>query len=424
MLAVLVVQFAATLRAPIGAVHLAPRIWLVRDLLSQAVTEGLRRDVLSALHHPCPRQEHAWPRKQCTKIQMSPNLLSRLVAVWPELDLSSLSTIAASVDFPSDADDRSMRHHHHIDVFPERDASAKGPDATAVLYLSEAAHTHPASLAARTEFPRVGVAVSPKAGSLLAWTNVLDDGTADEDAEHGVGAYAGKDLPPRVALHIPMSFHAAAYNHSGDATAATAHAEHVGCSGPPYHVRRSWESLWRWRRLVKGLRHHVGHILMAKLRAVGLLSGKLIALQQRAAERVYAPGGAGFEIARIDFESLAGHEEQPPTTPQIATAPGALVAGDDADGTDSDAGEGEGAHSGASSSSAVASATAVAAAAALLERRRRKAAMIEQIERVEREAAARAAAQQGKRSPATLDERLEQFEWRRMYRMMMEDDWW
>ena len=69
-----------------------------------------------------------------------------------------------------------MRHHHHTDVFPERAAGAKGPDATAVLYLSEAAASHPAELAAPTVFPRAGVSVVPKAGALLAWANVHDDG--------------------------------------------------------------------------------------------------------------------------------------------------------------------------------------------------------------------------------------------------------
>ena len=187
--------------------------------------------------------------------------------------------IAASIDFASaDTDDLAMRHHHHRDVFPERAPGMKGPDATAVLYLSQAPDGYPTRLSAPTIFPRVGVTVTPRAGSLLAWANVREDGAADENAEHGVGPYtdAGVDLPPRVALHIPISFGvgggsiAASVDNGASDVLAHAHAEHVGCSGPPPFVSHHWGALFRWRTLTKRLRHHVGHTLMMKLRAAGL----------------------------------------------------------------------------------------------------------------------------------------------------------
>ena len=286
----------------------------------------------SAVEHgyPCPRQEDKWPEKQCAKILFSEPLRSALERAWPSLDLTALTTIAASIDFPSaDATVRTMRHHLHRDVFPERPLSARGPEATAVIYLSQAPAGHPIDLSAPTIFPRVGVTVAPCSGSLLAWANVREDGEADEDAEHGVGPYAGVNLPPRVALHVPISFgselSAPAKGGGSSATAATsheshsgaadaraertahAHAEHVGCStARPYYVEFHWQAMWKWRKLSSALRYHVSHTLMTKLRAVGWMSGKLLTLQQRAAERVYAPGGVGFSMAQQEFESMAG----------------------------------------------------------------------------------------------------------------------
>lgn len=40
---------------------------------------------------------------------------------------------------------------------------------------------------------------------------------------------------------------------------------------------------------------------MRLLRTIGRVAGKLIIWHKRAAERAYAPGGLGFEVAREDF---------------------------------------------------------------------------------------------------------------------------
>jgi len=308
---------AVIVRPPFESVSLAPRLWLTRRLLSGADAESLRKDVEASVHYPCPRQERLWPLKRCAKLPVSASLHARLREAWPALHLGAMTTIAASIDVAGGSADRTWRHHAHADVFPEREMGARGPDMTAVVYLSEAPAGHPADLAAPTVFPRLGVAVSPEAGSMLSWANVHDDGTADPDAQHGVGPYAvvRGTLPPRVALHIPISLNAAAN--------ATAIPEHVGCSGPPRYLVLRWERLWRWRVLVKALRRHMSVVLVRKLRAAGLLTARLLALQARAAERVFAPGGMGFACAAAEFAALAGQLEEQVAPPACVVAAGA-----------------------------------------------------------------------------------------------------
>ena len=54
--------------------------------------------------------------------------------------------------------------------------------------------------------------------------------------------------------------------------------------------RYSGTTLWRFRRLAR-------------------LAGRLVTLHQRAVARIYAPGGAGFEACRADFdERVRGSE--------------------------------------------------------------------------------------------------------------------
>ena len=45
---------------------------------------------------------------------------------------------------------------------------------------------------------------------------------------------------------------------------------------------------------------------MRRWRIVGLAAGKLAAWHARAAERAYAPGGAGFRAASLDWEDRVG----------------------------------------------------------------------------------------------------------------------
>lgn len=277
---------------PIGSTVLAHNVFLL-DLMSRDEAQEMRDTVLAAKAYPCPLQETAWPQKRCTKIALPTFLETRLADSWPSLDRTSLSAIAASIDLPSD--DHAMRHHFHRDVFPERAPGHAGPSATAVLYLTEAPSDHPDELAAPTIFPRHGLRVRPKAGSLLTWTNVREDGTADPDAEHGVGPYVGADLPPRIALHIPVSDDGAAQ------------AEHVGCGG---FDRRTliWdraEGFARWYRLTRRLLSHWEEATLRKLRAAGRVAGVFMRLHQQSVERLYAPGGAGYQAAHDEFDLLA-----------------------------------------------------------------------------------------------------------------------
>merc|ERR1719473_132581 len=230
------------LTPPFGATTLAPDVWSVDGLLALDEARAIRDHVLATPQYACPLQEAAaWPRKRCAKIALPAPLQSRLAGMWPSLKQSALTEVAASIDEAS-ADDRSMRHHFHRDVFPERDAAARGPDATAVLYLTEAPQSHPAELSGATLFPRHDVRVVPKVGRLLLWSNVDEDGGPNVAAEHGVGPYVGAHLPARVALHLPIA-------------RDVAQPEHVGCGGMPrwaLAVRYSDVSA-RWLRVVQQL---------------------------------------------------------------------------------------------------------------------------------------------------------------------------
>ena len=287
----------AALQPPVASSSLASHVW-TSDMLSSDEAAAMREKVLTANSYPCPLQEASWPRKRCTKITMSTlaPLDARLAELWPSLNRSALTNIAASIDMPSD--DASPRHHTHRDVFPEREASARGPDATAVLYLSEAPTSHPAELSAPTLFPRHGLRIVPKAGRLLLWRNLLEDGAPDPNAEHGVGPYVGEELPPRVALHLPIS-------------EAAAQGEHVGCGGGAMHhhiriMQHRAEILTRWLNLMRRLVVSWEEAQVRRLRAVGRLAGTLVRLQIECAERIYAPGGLGYTQAQEEFERLAG----------------------------------------------------------------------------------------------------------------------
>ena len=200
------VSAVAALQPPVGATTLATRLWLIDRLLSVDEAASIRKTVLRLPSYPCPLQEQAWPTKRCAKVPVSAILAARLSSAWPALNLTNLATIAASIDLASD--DTAMRHRPHHDVFPERAAGSRGPDATAVIYLTgPPSDDHPIEMAGATVFPRHGKMVAPRVGRMLAWSNVRDDGSADEAAEHGVGPYAcaaGGALPPRIALHVPI----------------------------------------------------------------------------------------------------------------------------------------------------------------------------------------------------------------------------
>jgi len=258
----------SALTQPIGSVQLAPHVYLTRNLLAAGEAALVREQVLRAEAYPCPLQEQKWPHKRCAKVPVPAVLIRRLSSALPRLDLSSLTTIAASVDLASDTGDHSMRHHHHFDVYPERERGVAGPDATVVIYLSQAPAEHPAALTAPTVFPRAGVTVVPQVGAMLAWSNVLDSGAPNPAAEHGVGPYAGASLPPRVAFHIPIGVGPSAVNGSAASQApssAHAHAEHVGCGGPPLAWRRYWLAVRNWTLLAQRLRRHVEETLMRKV---------------------------------------------------------------------------------------------------------------------------------------------------------------
>jgi len=299
----------SALTQPIGSVQLAPHVYLTRNLLAAGEAALVREQVLRAEAYPCPLQEQKWPHKRCAKVPVPAVLIRRLSSALPRLDLSSLTTIAASVDLASDTGDHSMRHHHHFDVYPERERGVAGPDATVVIYLSQAPAEHPAALTAPTVFPRAGVTVVPQVGAMLAWSNVLDSGAPNPAAEHGVGPYAGASLPPRVAFHIPIGVGPSAVNGSAASQApssAHAHAEHVGCGGPPLAWRRYWLAVRNWTLLAQRLRRHVEETLMRKFRAVGRLVGMLLTQHARACERVYAPGSIGYENAAAEFTAALG----------------------------------------------------------------------------------------------------------------------
>jgi len=371
---------------PIGGTALAPRVWLTPDVLTLDEAALMRSAVLRAPAYPCPLQEKAWPTKRCAKVAMGTLLGERLAASWPGLNLTSLSSVAASIDFPSDdIADVSMRHHVHTDVFPERPAGSRGPDATGVLYLSEAPPGHPATLSGPTIFPRPGVRVVPRVGSLLAWANVLDGGEPDPEAAHGVGPYAGStELPPRVALHLPISFEA----ESG----VTAHGEHVGCSGPPLAVMRAAERILRphriessWHRVADRLHRHVRDTLLRKMRLIGSLAVHLSEWQARAAERVYAPGGLGYGEAALEFAELTEEQgaasAQAGAPPSTSTDPSPTSTG----AVPSAEMELAGSDCTAAVAAAMAGAALSAAAAASELKRRRKAAMVAALQRAEKD---------------------------------------
>ena len=51
-----------------------------------------------------------------------------------------------------------------------------------------------------------------------------------------------------------------------------------------------------------------GTVLMARWRMVSRVIGTLMLAWRRAAERAYAPGGAGFDASHQEFAALAGRD--------------------------------------------------------------------------------------------------------------------
>ena len=264
----------ACARGLVNAEELAPaQIWRAPDFLSGGVVSDVLALLPSAAWYPCPRQEDKWPRKQCSKLDVSTHsslatVVDKLGAAWGgRLNTSGLTQLPITWD---QADDEhgdgegatgaahQMRHDYHHDVrrppacgcspslptttctpappsllvpssqvFPERPTdSDDGPDATNVIYLSEAPTTTLPHLSGQTIFPHANVSVLPRRGALLAWANRCEDGSPNAAATHGVGPFAGTHAA-RVAIHVPVSFGAMAN------ASAEAFAEHVGCTGPP-----------------------------------------------------------------------------------------------------------------------------------------------------------------------------------------------
>ena len=70
-------------------------------------------------------------------------------------------------------------------------------------------------------------------------------------------------------------------------------------------IRERKEAITRERSLVVDVRQRRLRALLALWRRATAVAGMLACSHTRAVERVYAPGGAGFEMARDDFHSRA-----------------------------------------------------------------------------------------------------------------------
>ena len=420
---------AVAIRPPVGSTSLAPRVWLTRNLIPAAEAALLREAALVADAYPCPMQEESWPLKRCTKLPVPTALATALASAWPELNLTRLATIAATIDGASTS--CTLLHKPHHDVYPEREPGTRGPDATAVIYLSEAAG-HPPELSAPTIFPRVGVSVAPAVGSMLAWANVRENGNAEEDAQHAVGPYTGAaDLPPRIALHVPISFSTRRGGLSDGKTFGIAQPEHVGCGRQhriPHDVMqlairtaRPYTLALRWQMLSAELRRRVVSVLVRRWRVVARTSAMLLQWHARATERMYQPGGVGYVAAALEFAQISD-AQQPGTMDGGGGGGGPHIVGDDAGTDPADVGsEGEGGLGGSEGVvAALATAAVVATVAAQVAnaRRERKAAIEAELERLHDEYYSHAAAI-GRGEDARLAELMRRFRMKLLYKRLV-----
>eukprot|EP00966_Prymnesium_polylepis_P298094 6888201-Prymnesium_polylepis.1 len=223
---------------------------VVPDFLSATQVAYTLLLLTSSAWYPCPMQEAQWPMKQCTKLNVSHRA--------SEMTAFRLSTpyVAVTKDLPSQTN--SMRHCPHYDVFPERNSTIP-PNATKLVYLTDA--YMPSKLAGQTIFPRANISVTPRAGTLVSWTNIFPDGTRNPYSLHGVDVYGGHR--PRIAFQVPV-----------DGLRGT--SEHVGCGSggknrPTMQARldKMIKKRDRWQEI--SIRH-----LWRRLRSHALVVGKFV----------------------------------------------------------------------------------------------------------------------------------------------------
>ncbi len=206
----------------------AEGIWAVDHFVRENDVQQIREriDALPKNEwYPCPRQEKHYPLKRCSKLKITDGeslvrLRKDLQDAWNgNIDFREMETIAVSRD-DSTHEDEGMRHHFHIDTFPER-TTGQQPSTTIAIYLTDLPASHPIDRSGATIFPAANLTLAPQKGRMLAWSTLCADKSIAPNALHGVGAYVGHNLPPRLSLHIPV-----------ETDVGT--GEHVGCDSERY----------------------------------------------------------------------------------------------------------------------------------------------------------------------------------------------
>ena len=211
-------------------------VYLTRDVLSHRSVEhliGLLPAGNSPSWTPCVGQRLEFMSKRCTLLNVTGDkvlqaALATISSTW-NIDTSRLATGGLPII-------RYLPGAPAVGVHGDKGASGYVPNATIVLYLTDAedASTPHADgekegpTAGQTYFPNLGIAVTPVRGSALSFVNVDAHGVPHPAGRHGVAAIPSSAKGDRLVVQIPIA--------APGRERAYAYAEHVSGAKHVWHM--------------------------------------------------------------------------------------------------------------------------------------------------------------------------------------------
>lgn len=180
----------------------SPPIWMHEGFLSHEHVDKVLGKIPKeeSAWEPCVGQKSEFASKRCTLLPVKGDafmeeMMAKLDKAW-DVDMTSLYAGLPVIRYLPGAPP--------VGLHGDMGHDGLVPNATLVMYLTDADRNDDGSVTGQTIFPEVNVAVTPQRGSLLSFQNTDALGAANPRAKHSVGEVPQSAKSDRLVIQIPI----------------------------------------------------------------------------------------------------------------------------------------------------------------------------------------------------------------------------